>query len=648
MKINLLLSAIVVFLSTHAAGQTYTEIFKGQWGYGIDDSKPAVEDLDGDGLLDMILGAGDGTLHHFRQEEAGSENFILVSENFSYIDVGTRSTPCFCDPDGDGLLDMIVGERTGNLNHYRQDAAGSLNFTLITDSFNGIAVGDRSVPHFHDLDNDGLLDLLVGEYEGNLNHYRQGSAGSMNFIPVTDNFNSIDVGYDSAPCVADPEGDGLLDLIVGENFGRLYHYRQDATGSLTFSLVSNNFNGIQVDYLSAPCFTDPDGDGLLDLFVGSAGGPLSLYEQNAAGSPNFTQITDNFMNKIDVGFASTPAIIDLDGNGRLDLIVGEELGYLHHYEQQDAGVTTFDLKSKRFNGILVGYGSAPCFADFDGNGLLDMIVGETAGNLNHYRQDGVGSTTFTLVSADFNGIDVGVLSRPIFTDLEGDGLLDMIVGEEEGTLKHYKQSAAGSTVFTLVSENFNGIDIGQVATPCFTDLGNDGLLDMIVGDTNGRLSHYRQDEAGSTDFTLVTDRFHEIDVGMSAAPCFADINGDGLEDLIVGDNVGSLHYFRRDEDTGVSEGRVHINTDRQFKLLPNFPNPFNPSTAIRVYLPNSAHVSIKIYDLLGNEIETLIDGTLTLGHHTFTWAPKDLSGGVYFYRLKAGHFSDIKKAIYLK
>jgi len=86
----------------------------------------------------------------------------------------------------------------------------------------------------------------------------------------------------------------------------------------------------------------------------------------------------------------------------------------------------------------------------------------------------------------------------------------------------------------------------------------------------------------------------------------------------------------------------------QYTLEQNYPNPFNPSTKIRYSIPQSSNVIIKVFDILGNEIETLVNEEKQTGTYNLTWYSKNLPSGVYFYQLRAGSFTETKKMLLLK
>ncbi len=265
------------------------------------------------------------------------------------------------------------------------------------------------------------------------------------FELISDNFSNIDIGDDSYPSFTDIDGDGLLDLIVGERNGKLFHYEQVGENSTNFSLVSTNFNNIDVGYYSTPVFTDLDGDDLLDFIVGAENGKLFYYEQNSPDSPAFTLISNNF-SSIDVGSWSTPTFVDLDGDGLLDLIIGEKDGNLFHYEQNSPNSTSFTLITNNFNSINDGLWPAPRFKDIDEDGLVDLIIGEEEGNLFHYEQDNLNSTSFSLITSSLCSVDVGMYATPTFADIIGS--LGMVVGKTNGGLNYYEQKEVDSLFFT--------------------------------------------------------------------------------------------------------------------------------------------------------------------------------------------------------
>uniref|UniRef100_UPI0034DFAF9F FG-GAP-like repeat-containing protein n=1 Tax=Candidatus Thiodubiliella endoseptemdiera TaxID=2738886 RepID=UPI0034DFAF9F len=265
-------------------------------------------------------------------------------------------------------------------------------------------------------------------------------------------FEGIDVGYVSVPILADIDGDGDLDLVVGEGAGTLKYYQNTGTTSNpTYEAKTgddNPFNGIDAGYSAKPTLADIDGDGDLDLVVGESDGTLKYYQNTSSTSnPAYEAKTGdgNPFNGINVEYSAKPALADIDGDGDLDLVVGEKNGTLKYY--QNTGTTSspaYEAKTgddNPFNGIDAGYSSKPTLADIDGDGDLDLVVGESAGTLKYYQNTGTTSNpAYEAKTGDdnpFNGIDVGDSSRPTLADIDGDGDLDLVVGETDGTLKYY-------------------------------------------------------------------------------------------------------------------------------------------------------------------------------------------------------------------
>ncbi|MDR3626513.1 MAG: CotH kinase family protein, partial [Ignavibacteriaceae bacterium] len=97
--------------------------------------------------------------------------------------------------------------------------------------------------------------------------------------------------------------------------------------------------------------------------------------------------------------------------------------------------------------------------------------------------------------------------------------------------------------------------------------------------------------------------------------------------------------------TGVDKGET---LPSEFKLFQNYPNPFNPSTVISYQLPRSSHITLKIIDMLGREIETLVNKDLPAGRYSTTWVASHLPSGIYFCSLKAGNYIAVKKILLIK
>jgi beta-xylosidase len=117
------------------------------------------------------------------------------------------------------------------------------------------------------------------------------------------------------------------------------------------------------------------------------------------------------------------------------------------------------------------------------------------------------------------------------------------------------------------------------------------------------------------------------------------------------DKLFQLQWLRflteGDTVTAVGE-RPPVQVPGSYKIGQNYPNPFNPSTTISFDLPSKNYVSLKIFDLLGKEITTLIAGEKTAGEHSVEWNASSVSSGVYFYRMQAGNFNETKKLVLLK
>ena len=334
---------------------------------------------------------------------------------------------------GDGW-DTMVG---GAANDWLLGGAGVSQSVFLSAGQNPLpsfGIDFYAKPAFADLDNDGDLDLVVGRGDGMLSSFLRNSDGTytpmdgVSGSPVNP-FEGIDVDVFSAPSFTDFDLNGSLDLVVGRDDGTLAAYRRNVNGSYTpmdgiGGNPANPFSSINVGLFSAPCFNDIDLDGDQDLIVGGWS-RLRAFMRNSDGS--YTLMDGRFGNplnpfgEITVGGYSTPSFVDLDFDGDADLVVGASDGTLAAFRRNANGL--FSVMDGRngnpanpFAGIDVGSNSSPTFADVNGDSILDLVVGGLLPNLSLYMRSSMNTSCDSLAGG--NGADT----------IEGGGGADTVAG----------------------------------------------------------------------------------------------------------------------------------------------------------------------------------------------------------------------------
>ena len=118
-----------------------------------------------------------------------------------------------------------------------------------------------------------------------------------------------------------------------------------------------------------------------------------------------------------------------------------------------------------------------------------------------------------------------------------------------------------------------------------------------------------------------------------------DLDGDSYIDTIYHSHYNIVTAIEQNNFSSIPS---------DFKLDQNYPNPFNPSTKIKYAIPQLSFITLKVYDILGREIETLVNTEKPAGAYVVKFDGHSLPSGVYFYRIQAGDFVDTKKFILLK
>ncbi len=274
----------------------------------------------------------------------------------------------------------------------------------VSNPFGLSATYDLAYPAAADLDDDGDLDLLVGEYYGALKYFENtGTASSPAFAaPLLNPFGLDSTYYWSLPALADLDNDGDMDLLVGEYYGGLQYFENTGTASSpAFAApVLNPFGLVSILDVALPKFVDLDDDGDFDLMVGSyfydsgsyvLTGDFKYFENTGnASNPAFADPVNNAFGLTSLSYLTAPAFADLDNDGDLDLLSGAQNYYgdnFHYFENiGSASNPQFDTEVGNPFGLSETNDIAlPEFVDLDNDGDMDIIVGEYNGVMKYFE-----------------------------------------------------------------------------------------------------------------------------------------------------------------------------------------------------------------------------------------------------------------------
>ncbi|MCC6700665.1 MAG: T9SS type A sorting domain-containing protein [Fluviicola sp.] len=375
--------------------------------------------------------------------------------------------------------------------------------------------------YYVDVDNDGLKDLIVApnaktisENQKSVLFYKNnGTNTAPNFSYQTNEFlqkEMIDHGFGSIPILFDQNSDGKRDLLTA-NFFRYkptllkesYFLVHRNTGNATtpeFTFLENDFlslSTLNYGLRAVPTFGDLDNDGDEDLIIGKDNGSLVKYTNTAgAGNPvNFTSpeiVLDNNAIEINVLAYAHPQLFDLDNDGLLDLIIGKKTGEISYYKNIGSStIPVFSLQSSTLGNVDVSSATdayaAPHF--FRVNDTTHLFVGAYDGQLHYYNNiDDSLATSFTLVSANYLGIDVGLYSSFWVEDIDNDGNLNLFVGQDLGGLSLFE---ANPNSTAAISENNKELQCVLYPNPTKQQLNvsleTTSPVTIIIKDLNGKV-----------------------------------------------------------------------------------------------------------------------------------------------------------------
>ena len=619
--------------------------------YCTNEDFPVIADIDGDGDWDIlnfwVPSSGDFLLFYrnFAMENLGrADTFCLEVADWSWgcFVESEESNQIFldsCSSRNETLesVQWLKGENPGSESVFPADAkneakhAGSTIFGLRNpqSGLYDIVLGDVGYPGLYYLQNGGTPE------EAHIAAYDtvfplSDPVQLYNFPVISTIYYRDTLCYLLSPYETDP--------FNAEGSQSVWRYAETGSGPAWSRLVQKDFlQGSMLDFGAGayPAAYDYDHDGLVDLVVGNYGRKTGAYFE--MGDWN-TEMVSSLALLRNVGTASQPA---------------------------------FELVSEDFLGLSkLGLRALfPCFSDIDEDGQDEMVLGMEDGRLWLFRLEGSpvdggdpASVNAVLLDSNFLDVTLNRFSAPVFFDLNQDGLPDLIAGERQhvwqtrpqrltkGSLTYFENQGAGADgipVFVKQTDSLGGVDVIDrsfsnfgYARPSFFQ-AEDGEIYLACGSENGEVFLY-SGIRGNLDGTFTYSgkmacaegsgeggpeaASRKLDVGVHAAPLLCDFTGDGLPELIVGNQCGGLQYFTSDA-LSIWEDAASA--------------PASPKPDIRLY-PNPVHSGFYV-EVPCSGVFSLFDAGGRLVRRCHVGAGKqyielqDMMPGIYIGRFQASN-----------
>ena len=500
------------------------------------------------------------------------------------------------DFDGDGREDLVVG--IGDWTPYytfnaaKQKECYAPDGTWLTSPVDGLVywcrnLGGASVDEAFFSDKAELVRLADGS-------------------PMWVNGNPM-------PMAEDWDGDGDLDIVCGEFVDGFTYFENVGTKTAPKyaagrRLVASDGRELKMALaMITPSAVDWDGDGDLDIICGDEDGRVAFIEntgRRAKGMPVFEQprYFRQEADQLSFGCLSTPWGVDWDGDGDTDLLAGDSLGHIAFIENlSGAGAATPKWAEPK----LLESGGRPIHiqagekgsiqgpierkwgytvlsaADWDGDGLPDVMVNSILGDVVWFRNVGTRTKPALAPMEDVvvewegpqpelafgwykpkhkknpNGLLTQWRTTPVMLDWNRDGLMDLVMLDHEGYLALFERARKNGRLVLLPPKRVFAWEDGTLLrlNPrlhgasgrrkfCFCDWDGDGRLDLVLNSRNAELWLQVGTENGITRFRKPRLLSGVTLAGHTCAPTSVDFDGDGVPDLVVGAEDGYFYYLR--------------------------------------------------------------------------------------------------------
>ncbi len=587
-----------------------------------EESRMCAADVDGDGDQDVIVAAyyyeGDKPQEDFGlcwfENSDGRGAFgpprVISTEVGDFLDI--HST----DVDGDGDPDLVTATEAWLISWW-ENRNGEIS---VMHSIRRKLVHPRSVCPF-DLDGDGDPDVLSATWLDNKAAWYENEDGRGGFgvqRPV-----SASMSWIESACAADLDGDGDPDVLSG---AATVSWNENLDGRGAFgnqrAIGDHGFGPIRV------LAGDFDGDGSVDALSASDGDHTLSWYRNEDGKGSFGE-----PRLISTDIAGPPSVsaADLDGDADLDVLSAA---------MYDDEIVWFPNEGGgRFGPKAVISASAKiptcaAAADLDGDADLDVLSSsaDTDRIAWYENRDGKGDFGPERIIS----IEEDYARSVCAADIDGDGDMDALSASWWGNTVAWYENLDGKGSFGNRHVISSQVEKPSSASAC--DVDKDGDMDVLSVSESDHTIGWFENLDGKGAFgerrTITSDA-----MGAHSAET-ADLDGDGDPDLLTTSVFHENVAWHRNLTVETGVEREDLSVPGRYELFQNYPNPFNPATAIRYSLPESADVTLMIFNSSGRRVRILDFGEQGPGAHSIIWDATDdqgrrLSGGPYLCVLKA-------------
>lgn len=540
----------------------------------------------------------------------------------------------FADYDNDGDIDLIVAGRSHfifyrNDNGYFTDITGQTGINFTGDCLKSVVWGDYN--------NDGWRDVYLTSWYSGSRLYKNNGNGT--FSDVTSSSGLIiPLNYQTTTAAwGDINRDGFLDIYIC-NYGNIegygeqpnYFYKNNGNGTFTDITVSSGAkDSLYKKPLSIVMF-DYNLDGWQDIYISMDKYQRSTLFKNL-GNGTFQDVT--YSSHTECYFdAMGTAVGDYNHDGLLDMHISN--GPPGNATFRNNGNGTFTDVAVSTNTTINKECWGNSFIDYDNDGWCDLYASASAGiDMCDVLYKNNRNGTFSNIGFGLGINDSTYTYGVAKGDYNNDGYPDIIATMSRDSVAHFYKNSGGSN---------NWIKLKCIGVQSNRDAIGTIVSSYTAGDLN------RQVILGGNSFLSSDDV--ELIIGLGTA--------DKADSIVINwtnghvdrsYNIQKNGRYTAIEGSGVI-GIQPISNEIPFAygLFQNYPNPFNPSTKIRFSLPESGNVLLKIFDISGREVKTLINHKMQAGTYEADFNASGISSGVYFYKLTSGNFTSTKKMILTK